>query len=405
MKLKDFFDSEPVSLPRAGFDETRETFHQFLDALLGKYVKQLQLIDDPDLPEICSERKQLATAAGELAASILTSVQLSLAGHPNLAYKEISDALSRIDWGPFSSQLMESNSEFNPSDPYWPLFYAIKHPSLYRIRSDRSEFTIPSRGDIFHVPFEKRRLVSNQRYSITGLPCLYLGGSLWICWEELGRPPLDSVLVSRFRIVGPVSVLDFQFPPHHMWRFFADIPQETSQALDNNLGEKLRDRFSLAFLRSYIMCWPLIAACSIKRDQRTGSFFPEYIVPQLLLQWVAEGARFDGIRYFSVRMPSRGAHVLAHSNCVFPAKMISFKGHCAELKKRFALTEPLSWEALTVMRLKSPRGRRKASSNAFSTIQMNRDILLPYCDTAFFDVEARLEQIEAKPNCSRVIDR
>jgi hypothetical protein len=85
--------------------------------------------------------------------------------------------------------------------------------------------------------------------------------------------------------------------------------------------------------------------------------------------------------------------------------MISFKGHCAELKKRFALTEPLSWEALTVMRLKSPRGRRKASSNAFSTIQMNRDILLPYCDTAFFDVEARLEQIEAKPNCSRVIDR
>lgn len=104
--------------------------------------------------------------------------------------------------------------------------------SRYRIRCDRSEFKIPQRGDIFHVPFEKRRLVGNQRYSIAGLPCLYLGSSIWICWEELGRPPLDSVWVSRFRIVKQASVLDFQFPPHHVWRLFEFLRLSSANSLD-----------------------------------------------------------------------------------------------------------------------------------------------------------------------------
>ena len=403
MKLKDFFNSELVRLPRGGFDETRETFDQFLAELLGQYVTGLRSVDDPEFPEMGSESADLAAAAEDLAGSIVTSVGFFLAGHVHVAYQEMSDCLSRVDWTQFRSELSEDKDEFNLSDPFSPYLHAVRNPPLYRIRSDRSEFTIPNRADIFHVPFEKRRMVNNQRYSIAGLPCLYLGSSLWICWEELGRPPLDSIWVSRFRIVEPVSVLDFQFPPHHVWRLFEALREGTPKASERSSEGELKKRFNTEFLKSYLVCWPLIAACSVRPESRSGPFVPEYIVPQLLLQWVAQENNVDGIRYFSARMPSEGMHILAHSNCVFPVKIIAFCGHCAQLRREFALTEPLSWEALTATNLGSSSIITNRSSNAFAPIQMNRDLLLQYSQTAFFEVEMKLEKIEATSNHSRVM--
>lgn len=404
MKLKEFFNSELVSLPRGGFDDGKETFDQFLETLLERYLYQLQLIDDPDFPEFNVALSALIVTSRTLATSIVKAVRTSLDGRVHLAYQEISQELSKIDWTPFRCELSEPSNSFNLGDPFSPYLYAIRYPPLYRIRSDRSEFKIPDRGDIFHVPFEKRRLVGNQRYSISGLPCLYLGSSLWICWEELGRPALDGLWVSRFRIVKPVSVLDFQFSPHQVWRMFEALGVGAPKAIDRTSEAELKAHFNLDFLKSYASCWPLIAACSIKRDQRIGTFVPEFIVPQLLLQWVAQEARVDGIRYFSVRTPTQGNHLLAHSNCVFPVKTVSFKGHCAELKKVFALTEPISWEALTAVDFGTRSIITNKDSNAFAPIKLNRDLDLQYSQTDFFKNEVKLEEVEARPNCSRAMD-
>ena len=283
-ETKEFFNSDLVSLPRGGFDDAKETFDQFLEKLLECYLCQLESIDDPEFPEIESALPDLVATSRTLAASVLKALRNSLDGLVHLAYQEMSTEFSKIDWTPFCSELADSNGSINLNDPFSPYLYAIRHPPLYRVRSDRSEFKIPERGDIFHVPFEKRRLVGNQRYSIAGLPCLYLGSSLWICWEELGRPALDSLWVSRFRIVKSVSVLDFQFSPHQAWRMFEALREGTPRAADRSSEEKLKVHFNLDFLKSYAYCWPLIAACSIKREQRVGSFAPEFIVPQLLLQ-------------------------------------------------------------------------------------------------------------------------
>ena len=199
-------------------------------------------------------------------------------------------------------------------------------------------------------------------------------------------------------------MLDFQFAPHHVWTLFEALTGGTPNASDRSSEAKLKERFNQEFLKSYLVCWPLLAACSIRPQSRSGSFVPEYVVPQLLLQWVAQEGRVDGIRYFSARMPSKGNHILAHSNCVFPVKTNLVKGHCTELKKAFALTEPLSWEVLTATNLGSPRVVTNRSSNAFAPVQMSDDILLQYSQTAFFDVEMQLEQIEGTKDYSRVIN-
>jgi hypothetical protein len=402
MTLKEFFNSPQVSLPRGGFDG-KETFQTFMKRLFDNYTVQLNLIDDPDID--LSARKKLVKVSSALSESVLESVRRSLQGRVHMAYQEISVELSKIDWKPFRSRLevREPNS-VNPNDPFLEDYRPIHRPALYRVRSDRSDFNYLKRPDIFHVPFEKRRLVGNQRYSIAGLPCLYLGSSLWICWEELGRPALDSLWVSRFQIAQPVSVLDFQFSPHQVWAVYEKLKNGNPKSSDNSCRDKLKNHFNLDFLKSYACYWPLIAACSIRRDQREGPFAPEFIVPQLLLQWVAQRHDLDGIRYFSAWTPPEGNHLHGYSNCVFPVKTLRSKGHCMKLTKKFALTEPIPWEALTAVNIGNRSSITAEDSNASASIKLNNDLCLEYTQTDFFFVEMKLGEIEKRENCSRTMD-
>ncbi|NLK96566.1 MAG: hypothetical protein GX272_00585 [Epulopiscium sp.] len=61
---------------------------------------------------------------------------------------------------------------------------------------------------MLHIPFDKREIVKAQRFSIPGVPCLYLGQSLFIVWEELNRPSLNNLFVSRFELDEETKVLD-----------------------------------------------------------------------------------------------------------------------------------------------------------------------------------------------------
>ena len=189
--------------------------------------------------------------------------------------------------------------------------------------------------------------------------------------------------------------------------FAAQIsPSAFTQDPNSGSGTELNLRFNPESLKAYVECWPLLAACSIKPESRSAPFFPEYVVSQLLLQWVAQEDSLDGIRYFSTRTPSKGPHVLAHSNCVFPVKTIGVKGHCSKLKEKFALIEPLSWEMLTAIRLGGPSRGILGYSNSFAFIQMSEDILLNYAQTEFSNVEQQLKQLEEEEgkNYSRVME-
>lgn len=53
------------------------------------------------------------------------------------------------------------------------------------------------------------------------------------------------------------------------------------------------------YLLKYICTYPLRAACSIVVEHPGSRFIEEYIMPQLLLQWVLNDEDFDGIRYES----------------------------------------------------------------------------------------------------------
>ena len=101
---------------------------------------------------------------------------------------------------------------------------------------------------------------------------------------------------------------------------------------------------------SYLLWYPLIASCSYIRTDKKDPFAAEYIIPQLLMQWVRneicikENDDYDelvGIRYFScasVKASDMGF------NYVFPTSGNPISAnlpYCSVLAKSFRLTNPV----------------------------------------------------------------
>ena len=259
MNLTEFFESETVLLPRPGGPDD-VTFDGFLNGVFQRYIALLQTINDPEHPGICAGISAAIPKVEFLAAQIEKSTRFYLEGHPHIAHTELEKALSVLE----IENLFTTLSRYQMTDSFHSqidnVLASALHPPLYRVRSDRTAASDGeiSRKDMFHVPFEKRRLVQNQRYSIAGLPCLYLGSSIWICWEELGRPSLDSLSISRFQVVENAVVLDFQLPPDLAWKVFKWInsPQPQSAIPDRLPAARLH--YGEKFIASYLLFWPLL---------------------------------------------------------------------------------------------------------------------------------------------------
>ena len=148
-----------------------------------------------------------------------------------------------------------------------PLCHEEKGSNFYRMRvfEDKRSRDIK---ELFHIPFSKQGKVKTQRYSMPGLPCLYLGKSLYGCWEELNRPPLYSCMFSKLTNTDTIKLWDFR------------IPQE----IENS--EKLSHFLTIV---------PLIIACSIKSANIEDDYKPEYIVPQIMLEILSCGDEINKI--------------------------------------------------------------------------------------------------------------
>ena len=86
-----------------------------------------------------------------------------------------------------------------------------KGARLYKARVAESNYLF-SQDEMFHIPYEKRNKIGNQRFSVSGLPCLYLGSSSYICWEELGRVDFSACNFCGFTNISDVDLYDFALP-------------------------------------------------------------------------------------------------------------------------------------------------------------------------------------------------
>ncbi len=144
-----------------------------------------------------------------------------------------------------------------------------------------------TRWDMFHIPFNKRHLIGNQRYSLTGQPIVYMGKSVVDLVEELGVKELGDFKVSTIQLPDDIKIFDLRNS------ILDDLID-----MDFDWLFDVRDNFEIRNFYKLL----LSSVCSFVRRQGSTaySFCEEYVIPQLLAQ-VLKNKKYDGILYQSTK--------------------------------------------------------------------------------------------------------
>ncbi|SFC06697.1 RES domain-containing protein [Flexibacter flexilis DSM 6793] len=256
----------------------------------------------------------------------------------------------------------------------YSMFSGIESP-LYRTRKDENKLF--TKTDLFHIGFENRHLIGTTRYSIPGFPALYLGSSTFVCWKEFNEYSLKKLWFSSFKLNkgGDYCVLSI------------DRVQEILEAL--NRGSKIY----VLVIRS-LATFPLMIACSVRTKHHEKPFKPEYIIPQLLTQYIAEDEYIDGIRYPSTKVDYSKLKNVSAYNYVFPARKIKNKGYCEKVSDIFNLTEPINLKREELLNNSSTAtlGKALTREEKSKKIMLTKGRWSSYINSSFGKIEKILKE-------------
>lgn len=287
-------------------------------------VRQSVMIDDNLLvgSEMCNKVETRIDEIADNAAQIIKVLKLYDNG-------EIVKASNRVF------------EVFNIMKPYLMVRYsgAAQTWCYYRIRriDERNPFPI-ERKELFHIPHNENYLVGTERYSMPGHPCLYLASQPELAWYESESP--TTFAIAKFLIPHDeencLKFIDFSEKL---------MPLKHSFICWFQSGEDKEDVEE--YLLKYIYTYPLRAACSVIVEHPDGKFIEEYIIPQLLLQWVRNDKDFDGIRYESCSR-SEKVRTLGGHNAVFVTKKYDTEGYDIKLRKSIKIGLPQKFDISTI---------------------------------------------------------
>ena len=237
---------------------------------------------------------------------------------------------------------------------------------LFRGRANKDDEDYDD-DQMYHIPLNKRGIITTQRYSFPGLPCLYAGASVYTCWVEMNRPSFDKFQVATLapsEETQKMKVYDL-----------CNIPQRLNEL-------KLQSWF---VENEYLCYWPLMAICSIKCNHDNNAFKPEYIFPQFLLEHIMKGKKSEeyvGIKYASIKTASICQRQFeedwhTYVNYVFPSRSDSMsEKKCEVLNDRFKITHNRSGRELQVLADMLGRDQARTKFESFDPhVEPQQDIL------------------------------
>lgn len=307
----DFLNRLKTSLP-IQFNDSEKSFKEDLDLYFEDIQEMLNDVDNAELIAIANSfgwnREQLIKNFWYLTESIIRTVHLMYDGKPAQAYNFFKNKVLSVRFDGDDKRYIDSIP-----------VYGIKGTSFYRLRKKEGNMVFGN-DNLFHIPFELRTEVKPQRFSILGHPSLYLGASMFICWHEMGAPNISEMYASRYTINEGTALLDLSIPNE-----FVSLSEASE-----------RER---AF--HFILAYPLIAAISVLVKKPESPFKPEYIIPQLLMQFARNEKKIDGIMHSSTKLIDRNINEAWNfKNVVLPVLSNKDSGYCEKLRNKFIISEP-----------------------------------------------------------------
>ena len=196
-------------------------------------------------------------------------------GNVNEAYFNLFDAFNKINLG----SLLETSGFIKKLE---------RNHVYYRIRKCKKT---EEKEDFYHISFKKTHLCKDDRYNIKGYPCLYLSHSREGSIAEMGYSKSED------------SIASFNLKKESQRRLL-DLTLDNKN-LNKDTAKEMNQKIVIHIL------WPLIAACKgisryCKANECECSVQPkhfkiEYVIPQMLAEYVHFRLKLNGIIYFTVR--------------------------------------------------------------------------------------------------------
>ena len=333
MNITEFYSKQKQSLP---IIRENGDFRKDLEAVLTRYTEDVKQIDVEIFPSQAIKDEALEKIS-TLSDKIKEVVGLYYDGRRANALQSFRGQMECPDGlfehiGLYSVNTITLKNHRNDDGG----LKQVEEPTIWfraRVFEDKREHTFK---EMFHIPLNKREKVSTQRYSAPGYPCLYLGNTVYSCWEEMHRKPhFDDLMFSGFRVRNSFTVYDLR------------IPKE--------------DEFSGENLIKVLLRIPLIISCMVRVKNTDDPFKPEYIIPQLLIEtiicnnrekWQDQQGPCDmpwGVIYTSTHISKDFPYGTDYlENIALP--VISCDGsdgspdYCEVLASLFDITDPLCYE-------------------------------------------------------------
>lgn len=328
--LDTLFATDEFNLPYVETDDTRSFLHHFR-MRMQQYLDELKTIPQAALNEW--DKDELVDDVNYIIEELSEVLSLFLNGFPAQSYTRFKDL---AELPKLAARLMHWRTISLDTDT--PLFRTKREFDVKKIAC-----TVPPNGfinffdpiELFHVPFEKRKAIGTNRFSIPGFPCIYLSANLQTSWSEaLGdiKYPFHAASFRNHRPVYIVDVVPVQFAT-------------PSTATVDYLAKLYNYDDPTDALVDYALIFPLITACHSKVHYTSAydgevKFKSEYIIPQLLLQWYRDNhITVDGIRYLSCTAETTfPEEKFEKFNYVIPAIDIKEEGYCDSLLHNYSAT-------------------------------------------------------------------
>jgi hypothetical protein len=253
---------------------------------------------------------------------------------PSLAYQTFKNGLEPPGVHPMDSAgIMLSVMVLSPEDVF------------YRLRSSEKK-TITEAAAMLHLPHQLRHLAQAYRFSIAGIPCMYAASSARLALREVRRDQWENDLyISKLRMqqapIREVVLLDLR-------NRIAELRKRHITRKSPPDGDLLR----------FLWLWPLIMATSVRaahgaeRDDdgsvRTVGFNEEYVLPQLVLEWVINSRnksgrhKLSGIAFSSSRVAAGDPEFAQEYNIAIPVDHAERRGLCPVRTQQFEISTPLA---------------------------------------------------------------
>ena len=333
MTVNDLLQHPILDIPKDWRDEGRESYYQHVLHTIREYTSLVNQLDEFKVDGRTMYMGQLSNTAfiqhpvRSINQALTHAIQRYFnQGSPSVAYGKFAEFFAPSAKGPEYALLSP--------DSFLSSKILRQEDVLYRLRLEKDY--IPDAAGMFHIPFDRRYLVGNQRFSISGYPCLYAASSVYLAYQELRRPDWTSSLyAAKLRAIpNDISPL-----------VLLDLRNHVSKMREKHVG---RPHSYDGPLLKFFATWPLVMATSVPiRD--TDRFHEEYVIPQLVLEWVNNTVRgpgndkfFHGIAFSSSRLsPSDPAYAEAY-NVVIPAHSSSPRGLCGVRTQQIQVSAPIT---------------------------------------------------------------